>query len=140
MRFVYLLFLLFASTVATASIPSGKSYGAWRVISISSIDGGSGGDAAVILTQGDDSNVLEIGWDEGTSINASMYIEKCRGEDSFEASESMTSPEDVEKRLRTKFRLWIGQAKRACGSRPPFKMKDLDAAVNDFTDRLRFYR
>lgn len=139
MRFLFFIILLSASTVATASIPSGKSYGAWRVISISSIDGVSGDDPAVSLTQGDDSNVLEVRWQEGTSINASIYIEKCRGEDSFEASETMTSPEDVETRLRTKFHLWMGQAKRACGSRPLFKMKGLDKAVNDFTDRLRFY-
>lgn len=139
MRIFYFLFLLFASTAATASIPSGKSYGVWHVISISSIDGVSGDDPAVILTQGDDSNVLEVRWSNGISINASIYIEKCRGEDSFEASEIMESPEDVETRLRAKFRLWVDQAKRDCGSRPPFKMKGLDAAVSDFTDRLRFY-
>ena len=139
MRILYFLFLLSASTVATASIPSSKSYGSWRVISISSEDGVSGNDPAVILTQGDDSNELQVRWSRGVSIDASIYIEKCKGEDSFEASETMESPEDVETRLRTKFRLWIDEAKRTCGSRPPFKMKGLDAAVRDLTALLRFY-
>lgn len=145
MRSLSCLFLLSVSTVATASIPTGKTYGPWLVTSISSVDGANGGDASVILVQGDERNDLEVRWTEGSaSVNVSMYIDKCMGEESFEASYSLATGEwlqmtdkEVQTRLRANILIWLDRASRTCASPPAFKLNALDAAAKDFTGRLR---
>jgi hypothetical protein len=44
--------------------------------------------------------------------------------------------------LRADVTAWLGQAKLVCGSTQAiaaFKIASLDAAVSDFTDRLRYF-
>ena len=145
MRLLPCLFLLSVSTVATASIPTGKNHGPWLVTSISSVDGVHGGDASVILAQGDEHNDLEVRWNEGSaSVNVSMYIDECVGEESFDASYSVATDEwlqmsdkEVRTRLRANILIWLDQIRRTCASTPAFKLRALDAAAKDFTDRLR---
>ena len=145
MRLLPCLFLLSVSTVATASIPTGKNHGPWLVTSISSVDGVHGGDASVILAQGDEHNDLEVRWNEGSaSVNVSMYIDECVGEESFDASYSVATDEwlqmsdkEVRTRLRANILIWLDQVRRTCASTPAFKLRALDAAAKDFTDRLR---
>jgi len=145
MRLLSCLFLLSVSSLAAASMPVSKNYGPWLVTSISSVDGANGGDASVILAQGDEHNDLEVRWNEGSaSVNVSMYIDKCIGEESFEASYSMEtdkwlqmSDEEVQTRLRANILAWLDRANRTCASPPAFKLNALEAAATDFTTRLR---
>jgi hypothetical protein len=149
MRTLLCLSLLVMGAGASASQPTGERFGSWHVVSISSLSGTGGDDASVILTQGEDPNVFQVLWTQGGPIVVSINIEKCVGEDDFEASYSVepsrwlqSSRRAVQMRLRTDLTAWLGQAKLACGSTTAiedFKIDSLDAAASDFTDRLRYF-
>ena len=149
MRTFLCLTLFVTSVAASASQPTGKKFGAWHVVSISSLSGTEGDDASVILTQGEEPNTLQASWTQGGPIVVSINIEKCSGEDDFEASYSVEarrwlqlSRHAVQMRLRADVSAWLDQAKLACGSTPAieaFKIDSLDAAASDFADRLRYF-
>lgn len=149
MRTVLCLTLLVTSATASASQPAGKKFGPWHVVSISSLSGTEGNDASVILIQGEEPNTLQVSWTQGGPVVVSINIEKCSGEDDFEASYSVEarhwlqlSRYAIHMRLRADVSAWLGQAKLACGSTPAFKafkIDSLDAAASDFTDRLRYF-
>lgn len=149
MRALLFLAVLVTSGAASASQPTGKMFGAWRVVSISSLSGTEGNDASVILTQGDAPNTLQASWTQGGPVVISIDIEKCWGESDFQASYSVEvkrwlqlSRRAVQKRLRADVIAWLGQAKLSCESTlaiNTFRIDGLDAAVSNFTDRLRYF-
>lgn len=148
MRTVLCLTLFVTSAAASASQPTGRKFGPWHVVSISSLSGTEGNDASVILTQGEEPNTLQASWAQGGPVVVSINIEKCSGEDDFKASYSVEakrwlqlSRHAIQMRLRADVNAWLGQAKLACGSTPAinaFKIDSLEAAASDFTDRLRY--
>lgn len=147
MRTLRYLAAFLMGTAASASQPTGKTFGAWHVVSISSLSGTEGNDASVILTQGDEPNILQASWTQGGPVVISINVEKCSGENDFEASYSVEVERwlqlprrELQMRLHADISVWLEQAKRACGSKPEidgFRVDGLDAAASEFTDRLR---
>ncbi|SDA25214.1 hypothetical protein [Sphingomonas sp. NFR15] len=141
--------LALASVSASASQPTGKTFGPWHVVSISSLSGTEGNDASVVLTQGEEPNTLQARWTDGGPVVVSINIEKCSGENDFEAVYSVEvarwlrlSQREVQKRLRSDMTTWLDQARLACRSPAvvtAFKMTDLDRAAMDFTERLKYF-
>jgi len=141
--------LLLASVPAPASIPTGKKYGSWQIFSISSLSGTEGNDASVIMSQGDELNVLEARWTQGRPIKVSMSMKICTGDDDFYVAYYVEpkrwlqqSNEAIQQRLRADMTTWLEQARFACGANPAieaFKFDGLDKAVTDFTDRLHYF-
>lgn len=137
------------SAAASASQPTGKKFGPWHIVSISSLSGTAGDDASVILTQGEEPNVVQARWIQGGSVVVSIIIDKCSGEDDFEESYSVEpsrwlqlSRRAIQMRLRADVSAWLGQARLACGSTPAieaFKIDSLGSATLEFTDRLRYF-
>ncbi|KQM33105.1 hypothetical protein [Sphingomonas sp. Leaf10] len=148
-RALLFLVVLVTSGAASASQPTGKTFGAWHVVSISSLSGTEGNDPSVILPQGDAPNTLQASWTQGGPVVISFDIERCLGESDFQASYSVEvkrwlqlSRRAVQKRLRADVNAWLGQAKLACRSTPAintFRIDGLDAAVSYFTDRMRYF-
>jgi hypothetical protein len=148
MRLLFCFGLMAASVPASASQPEMRTHGPWSVVSISSLAGGGENDASVILAQGEEPDVMQARWDEGGPVTVSMHVEKCSGEEDYDASYSVPvetwlhmSRRDVQKRLRTDMTAWLGQARRACPAVSVnfFKLARLDEAAADFHDRLRYY-
>jgi hypothetical protein len=109
------------------------------------LSGTEGDDASVIFAQGDDPT-LEVRWIQGGSVVVSMNIDKCVGEEDFEASYSVPtekwlqmSDREVRTRLHADTQVWLDQARLACTLPPAFKLDALDAAAKEFTERLRYY-
>ena len=92
---------------------------------------------------------MQARWVQGGPVFVSINIEKCHGEDDFEASYSVEprrwlqmSRRAMQMRLRADVTTWLAQAKLACGATPAiaaFQIDSLDAAATDFTDRLRYF-
>lgn len=134
---------------AGASMPTGERHGAWHVVSITSMSGVAGGDAAATLTQQNAAGELRARWDEGGPVRISVTIESCYSDDEdFHQSYSVPtarwhalSPSEVADRLDADFGTWLGQAKSACrdvARLELFKMARLRPAAKDFAARLRY--
>jgi hypothetical protein len=149
MRTLVFFALLFASSPAAASQPTGADYGRWHVVSVPSLSGGSGDDAFVQLDQGDERNRIEVEWLEGGPVRMSISIKDCQAKKGFAASSSVPvqqwlkmSNREVLRRLRTDISAWLSQAELTCGSNAvvkSFRFKDLRAAAFDFSNRLRLF-
>jgi hypothetical protein len=149
MRAALSLTFIATGAAASASQPIGKAFGPWHVVSISSLSGGEGNDASVILTQGEEPNKLQARWTQGGPVVVSINIEKCSGDDAFEAFYSVDpmrwlqmSRRTMRMRLRADVVTWLAQAKLACHATSAvdaFKIDSLDAAATDFSDRLRYF-
>jgi hypothetical protein len=137
------------SVAASASRPRLERFGPWEVVSIVSLSGTEGDDASVILAQGEYPNIVQARWTQGGPIVVSINIDRCVGDQDFEASYSVEpkrllqlSRRDVQARLRADVIAWLGQANLVCGSIPAIgaiKIKGLDAAASDFYYWLRYY-
>jgi hypothetical protein len=141
--------LLLATGAAGASTPTGERHGAWHVVSITSMSGAGGADAAAVLTQGNAAGELRARWDEGGPVRISVKIETCYSDDQdFYQSYSFRivrwhalSAGQVADRLEADFRNWLSQAQSACREEARldlFKMARLRAAAKDFAARLRY--
>lgn len=149
MRTFLFLALLSVSAVASASLPTGRKYGHWDVVSVSGLSGAEGNDASVILAQGEEPNILQVRWVQGGPVVVSINVEKCLGEEDFEASYSIESKRwlqlsrrDIQMRLRTDMAAWLHQAMLACEPNPAlktFSLDSLDKAASDFEARLRYF-
>lgn len=110
MRTLLSLGLLLVSVPAAASQPSGKTYGSWHVVSIWSFSGTEGNDPSLILMQGEEPNTLQVHWTQAGPVVVSINIDKCSGDDDFEASYSMVVQRWLRGCLKTR-------RKRDCGPR-----------------------
>ncbi len=149
MRAILCLGLIAASVPAGPSQPEMRTYGSWHVVSISSTSGAGNDDASVILVQGDQPDVMQVSWDQGGPVWVSIDIDKCAGEEDFEASYSVPvqdwmrqSRREVQIRLRADMAGWLRQARLKCGNAASvraFRLTRLGEAAADFHDRLRDY-
>ncbi|HUD93095.1 hypothetical protein [Sphingobium sp.] len=153
MRTLLSLGLVCACATASASIPVGKKHGPWHVSSISSLSGAGGNDASVSLTQDNEENSFEVRWIDGGPVTVSISIDKCEHEyedqyEDFSVSYAVTtkrwlemSDGEVQGRLRADAKAWIDERQFVCTMPSTFKvdLKGLEAAVNDFNDRLRYF-
>ena len=130
-------------------MPTGERHGAWLVVSITSLSGVWGGDAAANLSQENAAGELSADWDEGGPVQLSVKIKSCYADDEdFHQSYSIPtarwhalSPNDVADRLESDFATWLGQAKLACRGTARlelFKPAKLRAAAKDFAARVRY--
>lgn len=118
MRKILFAILLLTAAPVLASQPTGKTYGPWHVVSISSLSGTEGNDASVVLTLGEHPNIFEVSWTQGGPVVVSINIDKCYGEEDFEASYSVAvaswltlSRSEMQKRVRADITTWLDQAK-----------------------------
>jgi hypothetical protein len=134
---------------AGASMPTGERYGAWHVVSITSMSGVAGNDAAAILSQENAAGELSADWDQGGPVLISIKIKSCYSEDEdFHQSYPIPavrwhalSPSEVADRLEADFGTWLSQAKLACRETVRlelFRMARLRPAAKDFAARLRY--
>ncbi|HYJ83453.1 MAG TPA: hypothetical protein VEW26_11520 [Allosphingosinicella sp.] len=130
-------------------MPTGERYGAWHVVSITSMSGVDGNDAAAVLTQENAAGALRVRWDEGRPVRISVKIESCYpdDEDFYQyysiptALWHVLSPGEVADRLEADFGTWLKQARLGCGETARlelFKMAGLRSAARDFASRLRY--
>ena len=131
-------------------MPTGERYGAWQVVSITSLSGdGSAGDASAILVQENAAGQLSADWDEGGPVTISVKISDCHGddEDFFKSYSIPTgrwhrlSAGQAADRLEGDFRAWLGQARLACRDTVRldlFRMERMRAAAKDFVARVHY--
>jgi hypothetical protein len=139
--------LLAAAAGAAASIPSGLRIGPWHVVSISSLSGVSGDDAAVVLAQDNAAGRLEANWEEGGSVHVSIRIKDCRNEDDdFDQGYSVPVERWLllrgggGRRLEADFAAWLAQARLECAEvnrLDAFRLDRIRAAAAEFSARLR---
>ena len=143
-RIMLLTGLLTAS--AHASIPQGVWHGFWQVISISSMSGASGDDAAVMISQEVDGDELTVRWDEGGRVVISVDINECFADEGFEQTYAVPlnawqalSNRARARHLKTTFVTWIEQARISCTKQKSidkFQFVMLTRASDDFNRRL----
>ena len=131
-----------------ASTPSGRTHGAWHVASILSPAGDGTSDPIARMSQIRGEDELQVLWMHGTPIVISIKIRGCYAADGdFEQSYAIPterwlglSRRVLAERLKEDFSLWIKQSSLGCHNAlksQPFKLAKLDAAVDDFTNRVR---
>lgn len=139
--------LLAAAVGAAASTPTGRWIGPWHVVSISSLSGVGGGDAAAVLAQEHAAGTLEVNWEQGGPVHVSVRIEDCRDEDeefrqrySVPLERWVRLPGGGGRRLEADFAAWLAQARLECrdGTRiDAFRLDRIRAAAAEFTARVR---
>jgi hypothetical protein len=144
-----LLCVVASTSVASASQPTGQTFGAWYVTSVASISGTEGDDASVTLTQGEYPDILQASWTQGGRVSVRIDIKGCHGDAAFEARYSVEtvrwlkqSRREIQARLYADFTTWLDQAALSCESRSgktAFKIGRLEEAVGEFDDRLRYF-
>jgi hypothetical protein len=147
---------LLAATSSFASTPTGQYFGAWHVISTTSLsgDGGDGdGDASAMIVQERNCrnesgrcDKLGINWIQGSKISVSIRINDCLGEDEdFDQSYSIPAArwskagKVMAERVESDFKAWLGQAALVCDPVirvKAFDLKQIRPAVRNFTQRL----
>jgi hypothetical protein len=147
---ILIIGLGFVGTSAYASIPTGRYFGGWHVVSINSLDGTSDDDASAVVVQerncgadGSGCDALRVQWVQGDNVRVSVEINGCVGENNdFEQSYSVPIPRwtkagrDMERRIESDFQSWLGQAALMCDKpkrATAFDLRQLRPAVRDFT-------
>lgn len=139
--------MLGAAVAAGASIPTGEWHGAWHVVSITSLSGIAGDDAAAVMAQETEAGRIKIDWEQGRAVVISIDVEHCRGEDedftqvyAVDPARWVRQRDGGARRLRADFSAWLDQARLACRSGVRldlFRLTGLRAAAADFTARVR---
>ena len=148
MRTETILFLaaLSAAVSATASIPTGARFGAWHVVSITSVSGTGHDDATAMLIQDNEAGKIRVDWEQGRRVVISMRIDDCHGEDedfsegySVEPAQWLRQRDGGAARLQADFSTWLDQARLGCRSDVRLdlsRLEHLPAAAADFSSRL----
>jgi hypothetical protein len=130
-------------------MPHSQNFGAWSVVSISSVSGdGSGEDDGPFfwLSQSKDGASLEAEW-RSTELRISIAIDNCSAEDDFFQTYQIpsavvynTPKRQLINRLKADFSMWIAQAKFVCENDKKIEaldLQNLNNAASYFIDRLR---
>ncbi|MBW8911757.1 MAG: hypothetical protein JF564_07720 [Sphingomonas sp.] len=129
-----------------ASQPTGRSFGAWKVSSTSSLSGVDGDDPLAILMQDRGGSQLSANWN-GKRLQISILIKNCVADDDFDESYEIgndrlkrASKSRLVNRLRDDFSTWLAQAKIVCGDGmliDAFGFRHFNAAAADFVGRIQ---